>query len=72
MSKKKKIKVDLIQHEALHATNMVTEILEDHLINHHYYNSKVNKKYNKLIDKAGKALASAYQSVGADSSFLKD
>lgn len=71
MSKKKKVKPDLIEHEALHATNMVVEILEDHLINHHYYHSGVNKEYNKLIDKAGKALAKAYQSIPNNSEYYK-
>lgn len=71
MSKKKKVEPDLIEHEALHATNMVNEILEDHLVNHHYYDSKVNKEYNKLIDKASKALAKAYQSIPSNSKYYK-
>lgn len=71
MSKKKKVEPDLIEHEALHATNMVNEILEDHLVNHHYYDSKVNKEYNKLIDKASKALAKAYQSIPSNSEYYK-
>ena len=29
--KKNKVKVDLYEHEALHSTNMVSEILEDYL-----------------------------------------
>lgn len=66
-----KVKVDLIEHEALHSTNMVTEILEDHLINHHYYNSNINPEYNKLIDKAGKSLAKAYQSIANNSEYYK-
>lgn len=71
MSKKKKIKVDLIEHEALHSTNMVSEILEEHLINHHYYHSEVNKEYNQLIDKAGELIQEAYQSIAQNSAYYK-
>lgn len=60
----KALKVDLlIEHEALHSTNMVAEILEDHLVKHHYYHSKFNPEYNALIDKAGESLAEAYQVI---------
>ncbi len=69
--KKNKVKVDLYEHEALHSTNMVSEILEDHLVNHHYYHSKVNEEYNKLIDKAGELLQEAYQSIANNSEFYK-
>lgn len=63
-------KVDyLIEHEALHSTNIVVEILEDHLMNHHYYNSNINPEYNALIDEAGAALSAAYQSVGQQMHF---
>lgn len=64
--------VDLIEHEALHSTNMVSEILEEHLVNHHYYDSQVNKEYNKLIDKAGEFLQEAYQSIANNSDFYKE
>ena len=50
-----------IQHEALHATHMLTEMVDNHLVQHHYYHSECNPEYNKLIDDAIDKLAHAYQ-----------
>lgn len=39
-------------------------MVNDHLLNHHYYHSNINPEFNKHIDKALKHLAKAYQAVG--------
>lgn len=49
------------RHEALHSSNMLFENVNDHLLEHHYYHSKINPKYNEHIDKAIDHLWQAYQ-----------
>ena len=68
MSKKKVEKVNpkWFRHEASHTTNLFVENINDHLIKHHYYNSNINPKYNKLIDKAIDTLAAAYQAINEE------
>lgn len=61
------IKTDkFIHHEALHTTNLIVEMIDDHLINHHYYHNGTNPKFNARVDKAIKQLAKAYQECGND------
>lgn len=61
---KKKVSPKWFRHEALHTTNVCAEMVNDHLLNHHYYHSNINPEFNKHIDKALKHLAKAYQAVG--------
>lgn len=60
--KAKTVKPKWFRHEALHSTNMLYENVHDHLLEHHYYHSKINPKYNEHIDKALEHLWQAYQS----------
>lgn len=64
MPKKKKCKPKWFRHEALHTTHVCTEMVYDHLVNHHYYDSKINPDFNKQIDLAIDHLFNAYQIAG--------
>ncbi len=54
------------RHEALHTTNVLLENVNDHLLEHHYYDQGINPEYNSHIDRAISALSDAYQAVGLD------
>lgn len=57
---------EFIRFEALHTTNIIVEMIDDHLMRHQYYDSNVNPEYNKLVDEAQALLARAYQVCGQD------
>lgn len=59
-----------IQHEALHTTHLLTEMIDNHLVQHQYYRSESNPEYNKLIDEAIDKLAHAYQVCAADNDLV--
>ncbi len=52
------------RHEALHSTNLLCETLDTHLVNHHYYHSNINPKFNEEVDLAIEHLNKAYQACG--------
>lgn len=54
------------RHEALHTTSVLLQSVNDHLLEHHYYDQEINPEYNNHIDRAISALSDAYQSVGLD------
>lgn len=59
------------RHEALHSTDMVRDILDSHLIQHHYAGSGINPKYNEAIQRAYDALNEAYQACVKENEVTK-
>ena len=51
------------KHEALHATNIVMTMMQDHLLNHWY--AIADPEYYKLVEEAQSKLMEAYQLLGA-------
>ena len=70
---KKKIKVTpkWLRHEALHTSSVCMEMVQDHLLEHQYYEQKINPEFNKHIDQAFDALFKAYQSVNKENEVKK-
>ena len=54
------------RHEAQDRVNIKVQEIENSLLNHPYYLSQVNPKFNKAMDKAIKNLCKAYQLVDKD------
>lgn len=52
------------RHETLHTTSVMLESINSHLVDHHYYDQKINPAFNENIDKAIDYLWKAYQAVG--------
>ena len=59
---KKYLKPKWFRHEALHTTSVLMESVQQHIIDHHYYHSKINPEFNKKIDEAIDLLYAAYSS----------
>ena len=53
----------LLQHEALHVTNLILDMIETHIQDHQYYGSAVNQLFSMHVDDAMLALRKAYQSI---------
>lgn len=53
----------LLQHEALHVTNLILEMIETHIQDHPYYSSSINQQFSMHIDDAMTALTAGYQSI---------
>lgn len=54
------------RHEAQDRVNIKVEEIENAILNHPYYLSQINPKFNKAIDKAMNNLLKAYQLVDKD------
>ena len=59
----KKKQVKWFRHEALHTTNLVSEIINAQIVDHHYYHSNINTEFVNQIDLALEALNKAYQLI---------
>lgn len=59
---KKYLNPKWFRHEALHTTSVLMESVQQHIVEHHYYNSKINPEFNKKIDLAVEILYEAYGS----------
>ena len=57
----KKVNPKWFRHEALDRTHVVLSCLNDHLLEHTYYDSGINPKYSKHILDALESLHKAYQ-----------
>ena len=53
----------LLQHEALHVTNLILDMIETHIQDHQYYGSAGNQLFSMYVDDAMLALRKAYQSI---------
>lgn len=60
---KDKIDMTFFRHETLHTTHILNCLLYEQLIEHTYYDSKINTQFNNELDLAFKHLSKAYQLV---------
>ena len=63
---KKYLKPKWFRHEALHTTSVLMDSVQQHIIDHHYYHSKINPEFNKKIDEAIDLLYAAYSSCNKE------
>lgn len=60
------VKTKYFRNEAQDRVDIKVQEIENSLLNHPYYLSQVNPKFNKAMDKAIKNLCKAYQLVDKD------
>ena len=60
------VKTKYFRNEAQDRVNIKVQEIENSLLDHPYYLSQVNPKFNKALDKAIKSLCKAYQLVDKD------
>ena len=60
------VKTKYFRNEAQDRVNIKVQEIENSLLDHTYYLSQVNPKFNKALDKAIKSLCKAYQLVDKD------
>ena len=60
------VKTKYFRNEAQDRVDIKVQEIENSLLNHPYYLSQVNPKFNKAMDKAIKSLYKAYQLVDKD------
>ena len=60
------------RHEALHTTSISIELINNQLVEHHYYHSNINPEFVKQTDLALEALNNAYQLIDKEQENLNE
>lgn len=58
-----KYNVEGFRLEAQHTAFIINDMLQNYLVDHHYYYAKVNPKFNAMVDAAMNAVWDAYQAL---------